>query len=218
MVEMRPWSYSNLEKFETCPRQYYELKVAKSIVEPEGEAAKWGKLVHSAFEYRIRDKVPLPAAMQKWEPFAKKIEALPGQKFCELEVALDASYQPTEWAKAWTRGVIDFVGVAGSTAVVIDYKTGKRKPSEQLRLYAAYIFALHPEVNKVSTGFAWLQSNKLDREMIQREELPVVWRGFIERAARLKSAFDRESWPERPSGLCNGWCPVKQCRHYKPKR
>ena len=31
-------------------------------------------------------------------------------------------------------------------------------------------------------------------------------------------AFKTDTWQPRPSGLCNGWCPVKTCEFWQPKR
>ena len=102
--------------------------------------------------------------------------------------------------------------------MVLDYKTGKRKPSEQLDLYAAYIFAHYPEVEDVKTIFVWLKEQKTDKKRFNRDELPIIWREFIPKVARLESAYNRDSWPAKPSGLCNGWCPVKTCQHYKERK
>src|SRR5580765_7051056 len=211
---MKPWSYSNLEKFENCPRQFHEVKVLKSVVEPESEHQLWGKRVHTAFEDCIKSggKVPLPEGMKHWQSIVDKVLAMEGaQIFTEVEVALDGNLRPAEWDNCWTRGVIDVLVLGETSALVIDWKTGKRKPTEQLKLYAAYVFALYPRIKIVHAALVWLQEKRIDKETIKRSESYNIWQGFIERVARLRSAYQRDSWPERPSGLCKNHCPIRSC-------
>jgi hypothetical protein len=216
-MSMPSWTYSQLEKFETCPRQFYHVRVKRDIIEPPGEAAMWGEKVHSALEHRVMEGTPLPEGMTQWEPLAAKISNMPGVKVCEQKMALDSNFQPTDWKSSWTRGIADVVIVHGDTAAVLDHKTGKRKLTEQLMLYAGYTFAHYPEVNTVSTGFVWLRDKKIDREKFTRADIPKIWQSFLPRVRKLELAYERDAWPCRPSGLCKGWCPVKTCDFYKAK-
>lgn len=216
-MPMPAWTYSRLEKFETCPKQFYHLKVAKTVIEPPTVHTEWGKEVHTAFENFILHGTPLPEGMTQWQGIADKIAKLPGEKKPEFRLALADTFQPTDWNAAWTRGVADLLMLSGSTAAVLDYKTGKRKPSEQLKLYAAYAFAYYPELRYVDTGFVWLKEQRITTERIPRDAVAIVWKEFMPRVAKLRSAYERDSWPARPSGLCRGWCPVKECDHYRSK-
>jgi hypothetical protein len=215
---VKPWSYSTLDKFETCAAQFHAIKVVKTFVEPESEHQLWGKEVHTAFEDCINSNgvIRLPSKMKQWQPLADQVLAMKGATILtEVPVALDGNFRACEWEseKCWTRGVIDVMVIGKTTALVIDWKTGKRKPSEQLKLYAAYIFALYPNINTVHVAFVWLQSKKIDKETIERSEAWFIWQGFIERAARLRSAYERDSWPETPSGLCKNYCAVTSCKY-----
>jgi hypothetical protein len=212
------WTFSQLEKFETCPKQFYHVRVAKDIVESQTEATLWGSKVHTAMEDRIRDGTPLPEGMEQWEGFAKQICAMPGEKLAEEKMALDKSFQPAEWDNAWTRGIADMLIVHGNKAATLDYKTGKRKLTHQLMLYAAYTFAYYPEVETVTTGFVWLRDKKIDRETFTRADIPTIWGTFLPKVRKLEAAYEKDKWMARPSGLCNGWCPVKSCEFYKDKR
>ena len=209
---MPPWTYSQLDSFETCPRKFYHLKVARDIVEPPSPHAEWGARVHTAFEEWIKNGSPLPEGMTQWQSLAEKLAKLPGEKLCEQKMALDKNFQPTDWKTSWTRGIADLLVVHKDRAVVADYKTGKRKPTEQLDLYAAYIFAHYPQVKVVTTAFVWLKDRKIDKKEVTRDEVPVVWSGFLPRVRKLESAYERDSWPERPSGLCRAYCPVYACK------
>ena len=211
-MQMPPWTYSQLDSFETCPRKFWHLKVARDIVEPPSPHAEWGTRVHTAFEDWIKNGSPLPEGMTQWQSLAEKLAKLPGEKLCEQKMALDKNFRPTDWKTSWTRGVADLLVVHKDRAVVADYKTGKRKPTEQLDLYAAYTFAHYPQVKVVTTAFVWLKDRKIDKKEVTRGEVPIVWSGFLPRVRKLESAYERDSWPERPSGLCRAHCPVTTCK------
>ena len=212
------WTFSQLEKFETCPRQFYHLRVKKDVKDAPNEASKWGERVHEAMEQRLRDGAPLPEGMQQWEGLAKKAEAMPGRKGIELQMALNNAFQPCDWKEAWTRGIVDYCAVEGTKAVALDWKTGKRKLTDQLALYAAYVFAAEPQVDQVEVGFVWMGLKKIDKETFTRESVPIIWQKFLPKVRKLENAYERESWPCRPSGLCNGWCPVRTCEFWKDKK
>ena len=38
---MIKWSYSSLKQYKTCPKQYYEIRVAKNFVPVEGDDARY---------------------------------------------------------------------------------------------------------------------------------------------------------------------------------
>ena len=212
------WTYSQLEAFETCPKKFYHLRVARDVVEPPNEYSAWGERVHTAMENRVRDGVALPEGMEQWEGIAAKLAALPGAKLCEQKMALDKNFQPVDWKQAWSRGIADLLVIHGDKALVIDHKTGKRKLSEQLMLYALYAFAYYPEVEEVGACFVWLKEKKMDKEVFSRQDIPKMWSEFLPRVARLESAYEKDKWLAKPSGLCKGWCPVTSCEHNGKKK
>lgn len=205
------WTYSQLDTFETCPRKFYHLKVKRDVVEPPTIHTEWGTKVHTAFEEFVKHGVLLPEGMEQWQALATKLAKLPGEKLCEKEYALDRNFQPTEWKGAWTRGIADLVIINGKNAIVADYKTGRRKPTEQLDLYAAYVFHHHPDVQKVTTGFVWLKERRIDWQTRERGDLHVIWQNLAPRVKKLESAYERDSWPAKTSGLCKAWCPIMTC-------
>lgn len=217
-MTMPPWTYSQLDSFETCPKKFFHLKVARDVVEPPTVHTEWGTKVHTAFEDFINKGDALPTGMTQWQALANKLARLPGQKLTEVKFALDRAFQPAEWAGSWSRGIADLLVVHGTSAAVLDYKTGKRKPSEQLDLYANYVFHHYPSVTKVTTGYVWLKDRRIDWKPIVRETLALSWQALLPRVRKLESAYERESWPPRPSGLCRGWCPVTVCEFNGARR
>jgi hypothetical protein len=174
--------------------------------------------VHTALEDYVKDGTPLPEGMTQWDGIAAKLKALPGEKHTEIQFAIDANFQPCDWKGSWSRGIADLLVIYKDKALVADYKTGKRKPTEQLDLYANYVFHHYPQVNVVTTGFIWLKEKKVDwnsgrpgKQPIYRAEVPFVWAEFLPRVRKLESAYERDKWPAKTSGLCKAWCPVLSC-------
>ena len=207
----KPWSYSALTAFETCPKRYQITRVTKQIVEPQTEATRWGNKVHKALEQYAKGEKPLPPDLEEYGRYVRKIQAIEGRRVVEQRVALTKDFRQTKWmAKdVWVRGIID-IGVVGSeTAYLLDWKTGKHRPdSDQLKLFAALAFAMYPWIDNVVTGFIWLKVEKFDKEKFSREQLTDIWNDFMPRLNRLAIAYDGDKWLPKPSGLCKNWCPV----------
>jgi len=207
----KPWSYSALTAFETCPRRFELTRVSKKVVEPQTEATLWGNKVHKALELYAKGTQPLPPDMEKYGRYVEKIMSYEGKRVVEERVALDRNLRPTTWMakNVWVRGVID-IGVVGSKrAYLLDWKTGKHRPdSDQLKLFAALAFAMYPWIDSVVTGFIWLKEDKFDKQLFTREQLPEIWSEFLPRLSRVAHAYGENKWVPKPSGLCRSWCPV----------
>ena len=205
------WSFSSLSAFEQCPLRYKLTRVTKLIKEPPTEATTWGNRVHKALEERVRDGTPLPATIAGYEPLAAKLANSRGEVLVEQKVSVNAKLQPTEYfAKdVWCRGVLDVAVIGDRSALILDWKTGKRKDDlDQLKLFAGMAFAYYPALEKVDTGFVWLKDNKVDRQAFTRKQVGDIWATFLPRVKRLNLAFENDRWPANPSGLCRNYCPV----------
>jgi len=221
--EFRPpmWSFSSAGQFETCPKQYAEVRVYKRIKEVMGVEASWGDAVHKSLEMRVKTGAPLPPAHEPYAVLADAIRQLPGTVVAEQDIALDMHLQLVQWMdpKAWLRGKIDILQINGNRALVLDWKTGKVKPkSDQLRLFALMVFATRPEVDMVRTAFIWIKHRQRTVAEFTRAQVDAMWEPFREKYHRIMWAHITGDFPARPSGLCNGWCPVTDCVHWKPKR
>ena len=214
----KPWSYSALTAFETCPKRYQLTKVTKQVVEKQSEAMLWGNKVHKSLELFARDGKPLPPEMMEYGRYVKKIQAYEGKRVVEERISLTKDFRRTTWmAKdVWVRGIIDIGKVGSETAYILDWKTGKHRPdSDQLKLFAALAFAKYPWIKKAVTGFIFLKVEKFEKETFTRKQLPEIWNEFIPRLKRLAIANAEDKWLPRPSGLCKNWCPVGRllCEH-----
>jgi hypothetical protein len=173
--------------------------------------------VHKHLEDRVRDGTPLPTHLARLEPKLAAILATPHDTLeVEHRYAFAADFSPVDWdsSDAWVRGIVDLELHHRGQALLVDYKTGTRRPgSEQLKLNAAFVMQAKPEIQEVTTGFWWLKDKKLDREKFSRSELAGVWAGFLPRVRRLEAAHQNSVWRAVPSGLCRNFCKVtrSQC-------
>lgn len=210
------WSYTALTSFETCARRHHVLRVAKLIKEPESEEVRWGRVAHKALERRCLNKAALPESLAYLEPLVHMLTRQHGRRIVEDDggkLAVDASFRPVAWfdKTVWCRCVIDFGILGAEQAVLIDWKTGKRKPdADQLKLFAAIGFAHFPYLQRIHTSFVWLKDKKTDSDVFTREQVGQLWSEFLPRVARLEHAHKTNTWTPKPSGLCKKWCPVTQ--------
>jgi hypothetical protein len=216
------WSFTSLQQFRNCPRQYHEIRVLKNFREEESEHLLWGNRVHEAFAQALDKNVLLPAGMEMWQPIVEQFRELRGECLVENKLAVDSGFRPSgwkDWARTWCRGIVDAMWLRDDgVAVACDWKTGKRKPnSDQLALFALLIFAHHPQIQVVRSMFVWLKSAEKDREDFKREDIPRLWNLFLTDLQRLNNCMDTNTWVPRTSGLCS-FCPVSTCSYQGRRR
>lgn len=215
------WSYSKLKNFETCPKRYYAIDIAKDFKEdPDNESLKYGEFVHRSLADRINtDHKPLPKTIAHLEPHAEKVlrHTPTGTKILvEQQMAIREDFTATTWFghDAWYRGIGDVVKIIGPVAAAIDWKTGKiLEDGVQLALMAACIFAHHPQVMKIRTEFVWLKEDAVTRADFTREDMVKVWAGVLPRVVTLRTAHEQMNFPPKPGGLCKRFCVVESCPH-----
>lgn len=230
-----PWSYSALSDFLNCPKAYYEKRVAKSVEDPPNDAGLAGDFMHKAFEAYLRNGTPLPKGypenIRDWpegikppahyKEYLDAILSSSGDMYVEQKYAINSAMEPCDFfdADVYCRAILDVLHINGQRARVLDHKTGRRKQdTRQLKLNALIVMIHHPEVMVVKTGYAWLKEERIDIESYVRSNEAELWDDFMPDLTRYKTAFRQEIFVARPSGLCNGWCPVTSCEFWKPKR
>lgn len=213
------WSYSRLKNFEVCPKRHYEVDLAKTVKEPEGEQLAWGNFVHKGMAERCGpNRIALPQQLEKYEPWAQR--ALQGAErgFVLVEESLAISRNFTSTGNfdddTWMRVKLDFAKVIDDVALALDWKTGKiLEDSVQLALVAACLFAKYPHLKAVRSSYAWLKEDAESSEVFFREDMPTVWRGLWPRIEAMEQAHQHMNYPPMPSGMCAKWCAVKSCPH-----
>ena len=210
-----PWSYTALTNFEQCPRKFYHLKVLKDVQETWGPEAGSGIEVHRALEQYGKGESALPEKYASYKPIVDKVIHATGQKLYEHKFGLTQDLQPTTFfgRDVWYRGALDVTVLKKDTAIVLDWKTGKRKQDmDQLKLFAGAALKLFPHVNTVKTGYVWLKEQKVDSTPFVRDDAPGIWQEFAIRVHRLEQAVEQCKFPPSPSGLCKAHCPVGKSR------
>lgn len=209
-------SYSALKQYNTCPRQYHEVRVLKKHPPQETEATIWGKVVHEMAELHVRDGTPFKQPFPG-QDMVEALKELKGDKYCELELAVNDKLEPVEFADptAVLRGIADLVIINGETARVCDYKTGSAKYPDvaQLELMALLVFAKFPEVKKSHGALLFLAHNKIIQAITKRAGSKQLWANWFGKIERVDTAHETGVWNAKSSGLCKQWCPVLSCEH-----
>lgn len=209
-------SYSALKQYENCPKRYYLQRITKAVKDVGGEASIHGDRVHKDLEARVKDKVALPASLAEHEPTVVALETLALRRGAtleaEVEITINDKYHPTGWwdDDAWLRSKIDVLMCAGSDAVILDWKTGKRRPDfTQMDLFALMVFLTRPQINRVVTSFYWLPERASDKRVYTRDEEGALIVKLTTMVTRIEKSLREENWPAKPSGLCR-YCPANK--------
>lgn len=218
---IKAWSYSALEAYETCPKRFWHLNVAKDIKEEKSEAQMEGIQVHKAIEDFIMRGKPLPVGLVHMEkvyaPYRAACLALPGSVYGEQKLAITAEYVPTGWFAddVWFRTILDLMVVGDKHAVVVDHKTGKTKNDmTQLELMAAVGFLIRPQLEVIDAAYVWTKSGKVTGKRIHAEDCIDIWSNILPRVERLQEAHRKTEFPPTHSGLCKRYCPVTSCPYH----
>ena len=223
MTRPLPWSHSSLSGFDTCPRQYEEIKVLRNFQDQKNPASIWGDEFHTAAENYIADRVAgrpavLGANMAQYQLYLEKFVERPGKTLVEQEYGLNAGLQPCNFLgdDVWMRGVIDVLNIQDAVARVDDHKTGKRKKDpQQLIIFALLTFYHHPQVMCCHTNFHWVAlGGATDGEIYYRHDIGWMWDTLIPKLKDYRNAFHRGVFPPRPSGLCKKHCAVDTCEYF----
>ena len=236
-----PWSHSSLSGFETCARQYEEIKVLHNFQDKKNDSSLWGDEFHKYAEAFVRDAIAirdacapsesigahaavhtglplLPPEMQQYEKYLLQFVMRPGTTLAEQQYGLDEKLRPCAFLgnDVWMRGIIDVLTLGGREAWVDDHKTGKRKKDmQQLIIFALLVFYHHPEVMTVHTRFHWVAEGTSDGETFHRHQIEELWLTLIPKLQRYAHAFHSGVFPAKPSGLCMKHCSVDTCEYYQ---
>lgn len=223
-----PLSYSRLSTFENCPAQFDYVNVSKSVAIRGSEAMDYGNRVHEVLEKYGKDKEDMGVlteedtlSIKKWGNIVDVITSRPGDKYFELQMAINESLEPVDWfaEDVYFRSIADVLVVDGDTAYCLDYKTGKvRESPTQLQFFAAVVMYHFPEVQTVKTSFIWLRFNQTTNSEYKRKYLSPLWDALKPRLDAVHDAIELGVFDFKPSGLCP-WCPAQDiCPNARKKR
>jgi hypothetical protein len=211
-------SYSSIKLFENCPLRYYRQRIVKDVSDPGGEASIYGERIHEALELRLTQNQKLPPEAAQYEELCEAIERNVRDHtiYIEKELTLNENLEPTGWwdSDAWLRSKLDVLIDKGDKAVVMDWKTGKKRADQfQMQIFAVQVFKHFPDVQEVLTSLIWLKDGSSTTHFYSRTHANELWSEIIGRIRRIHAAAEADIWPARPSGLCP-YCPARHdCDH-----
>jgi CRISPR/Cas system-associated exonuclease Cas4 (RecB family) len=212
------WSYSGLKDYVNCPRQYYEVKVAKTFFKKPTQQMLYGSAVHKALEDYVGEGKPLEKNYERYQPMLDALLTIEGERLPEYRMALNTNLEPCTFGAEdyWVRGIVDLLVVGDDTAYIVDYKTGSAKYPDvnQLKLMSLMTYAHFPKVEHIKAGLLFVAHNTFINEVYHRDQSEDLWKDFLPDLERLKLSYDNDKWPENPTPLC-GWCPVTTCQFHK---
>lgn len=213
---MAAHSYSSLKQFDTCPRQYHEIRILKNFPKPKSEQIIWGETVHKECEAYIKENKPFEIQFPGADSVAA-LKALDGQKYCEMELAVNGHLEPVSFrdSTAIIRGIADLVILRGNKCRVVDYKTGSAKYPDvsQLELMSLLLFSKFPEVQQADGALLFLAHDTIINHVTKRENTDELWVKWFSKIKRLEQAHESGVWNPKPNGLCRKWCDVITCEH-----
>lgn len=225
MATPLPWSYSAISSVDSCPHKHLEVKVLKHFKDESGEAAQWGTYVHKCIEDAVTIGIALPEntltyAPQVWAAIGGDLKFAVAEK----KLSINNKFEPVEWADRWGGSISDILKVMGPEALVVDWKLGKVKPSDQLKVNAVMVFHNYLEVDVVHTSFEWLAHGGgrctcckglpvSTKSVYWRHQLPELWASIMPKLRQYAQCFKNDVWQMRPSGLCRNYCVVSTCQH-----
>lgn len=215
-------SFSSIKMFDNCAKRYYHQKITKEVVDLGGEASVYGNRIHKHMELRLAEGKMLPGEAKAFEEHCLAVEKMAGptsSMFLEKKLAIDRQLKPCEWESdnTYVRSILDVLIMTDDKAVIMDWKTGKRRPDFfQLELSAAQVFIHYPEIKKINTAFVWLTANQIDKEQYNRKSLKAILKNVASKTGRIEEARELDVWPAKPSGLCS-YCPANKICEFAQK-
>jgi hypothetical protein len=226
-MKRHAWSWSRLNTFEQCPRKFYLQNVSKELKYVQSDAAKRGEALHAMLEHaaiHMRDTggVSFKLDVAHMIPLTKALilgadEVLIEEGSSEKgKYALDGEFNKVGYfsKKAWLRFGIDLAVKRGSTAVIVDWKTGRNYGyTDQLKLFAAICMELiWPDVDEITAGYVYIDQKETSKRVFKREDLDDMWDDLINRASAIDRAHEQNDWPPRQNNFCK-WCDANpnQC-------
>ncbi len=214
-------SYSSLKMYENCPKRYYHQRITKEVTDSGSDATRYGERVHKALEERLTNDNELSQETIQYENLCRSIAKMKShpqfdQLLLEEKLTITDNYTPTGWWSddAWLRSILDVLVLFKDKAIVMDWKTGKRRPDfTQLEMFALQVFSHFPQINTVITSFVWLKDMKQDKREFCRDLSGELQGHLNGRIARITQSLENDDFPAKPSGLCR-WCPCYEWCDY----
>jgi CRISPR/Cas system-associated exonuclease Cas4 (RecB family) len=205
---MRPWSYSALTLYESCP-QAYKLRYVDRIKSPGSEAMDRGNEIHQGLEDFLNRIGPLPTEAEGLTDYYRALQA--EDPTIEEEWGYTQDWAPVPWnhKDIWCRMKLD-VYVPGEPCKIVDHKTGKHyqiKAIDQGQLYAIGASIQSPEAETFDVQFAYVDQDMFKAKSYKRAHVERFKEKFTRRATILGN--DTEFKP-KPHKITCKFCHLKE--------
>lgn len=227
-IEMRlkSWSYTRLNVFESC-KQHAKFSYIDKIPEPERplppgkteHANDRGSRIHDAAEKFVKGGVELIPELQKFKPEFLKAREMYAESLATTEGdwAFTRQWEPVAWMSSdvWVRIKLDLcVRPKLDTAIVVDYKTGKKwgnevKHNEQMQLYVIGTLCRYPKVKFVTTELWYTDLDEISSVTYTRDQGLRFVPNYERRGDLLTMC---EDFPPNPNVYSCRWCPYHPTR------
>lgn len=235
MAEAIIHSYSAVQTFKQCPHKYKKVKLDKEFFEQSGPESEFGDKQHNLAENALQDDTPLAGPMGDALDF---VRSFTGLKIAEQMLGIDVNLKPCgffEKERVWYRAKVDVTILNQDHAVIIDYKTGKRRvpwekrhdpdaiPDEdQMLIYALLTFLTHKYINTIEAYLYYTHNGSPpDKYTFHRRDdakrMVTAIREDTYRAERKLRKGPNATWKKNDTPLC-GYCPVVTCEYWRKPR
>lgn len=213
------WSHSSLGNFEKC-KLLAKLKHLDRIPEPDRplrpgqteHANDRGSRIHDWAENYVNGTHP--AQIPEMRKFAVEFEHLrhlyaKGLVSLEGEWAVDKNWEVAEWRTGWHRSKIDAIVLPDAySAIIIDYKSGKRfgnevKHAEQTQLYALNAVMRYPKIETITTELWYVDTDEIASATFSREQILRTKASWNRRGTIMTTATE---FPPNGNVFSCQWC------------
>jgi hypothetical protein len=214
---MRPWSYSRLSSYDSCPRKYFFHYVEKRpSSRPPSPAADRGSAIHEKAEKYLKGELAIyPPELQKVAQHAMTLRAKKASS--EQKLAVNANWEPCDYESpdVLMRAIIDVLYSDDKVVHIQDWKTGQAYPAHavQMENYVAVAAAHHPDAERFHTCLIYIDQGIVTPARVVHRERVIPIRQLID--ARIKNAEEDKEYPARPSVDSCRWCDFSR-RHGGP--
>lgn len=201
------FSNSSIKTYEQCPYKF-KLTRIEGLTEPAGEAAERGKTIHLSFEKAIKNQEALPQEFEHWNTYIDKLKSLNARAEEEFAITKDWQVCKFDDDKAWLRGVIDAIYTVDDSIHILDWKTGKERDyADQVNLYAGILFAMYPEIKKISTEICYIDLKKqINYGYVYREKAEELKQWICDRVTKIEND---DIFAPNPTYGCR-WCHFRK--------
>lgn len=210
-------SYSKINLYRTCPNQWKAKYFSKEVEFKPTAATVWGTDVHAEAEQCIKENREPTKRYEVIKPYLDSIRKFDAKSVtAEQEFAITKDLKPTGfWSEdAWLRGKLDVFVHQETKGQILDWKTGKAKPSDfgELRCFSLLTFCNHAEIEKTRNTYIWLKGDsKPTQEIINRDRIPELVDDLAATIEKIEESVNFDKWPMKQSGLCASYCDVVSC-------